>query len=110
MQEFDLLGHVVSKDGIRPNSRKLSVFKQMLPPTNVKSLQRFLGVLNWFRKFMPNVSELTHPLNKLLHKGTPWSWSTECQTAFEKLKDSLSEDTLIALPQFGKPYIIVVDA
>ena len=99
MNEFDHLGHVVSKEGIRPNPKKVQVLQQMAPPTSVKALQRLLGLANWFWKFVPNFTEIVHPLLHLTRKDSPWNWSEDCQTAFQLLKDKLTHADIMAFHQ-----------
>ena len=81
MQEFDHLGHVLSAEGIKPNPDKVKVLASLPPPSTVKSLQRFLGLANWFRRFIPDFATIAAPLTQLLHKNAVWNWTPECDTA-----------------------------
>ena len=65
----------------------------MSAPEDTKALQSFLGLMNYFKRFIPQYSTLTHLLRQLLHKDTKWIWSKECQTAFEKLTTALTSSS-----------------
>ena len=104
------MGHVLSADGIRPNPDKILALQQIASPTDVKSLQSFLGLANWFRRFIKDFAAISDPLTKLLHKDATWNWTEECEAAFIQLKQSLTSPPLIIFPDPTKPYVLVVDA
>ncbi len=64
-------------------------------PTNVTELRSFLGLLNYYRSFLPNIATILHPLNQLLQSNIEWKWTRECQHAFEKSKDLLTSSTVL---------------
>ena len=106
--EVKYLGYKINKDGIScENSFKLLNCQQ---PTDVKSLQRFLGMVNYFRKFVPLFSTIANPLYKLLRTDTPFNWTNECENAFIKLKTILDETTTLAHPDYNKEFILFSDA
>ena len=63
-------GHTISQDGIRPNKEKTDAINKLEPPTNAKALKSFLGAIQYFAKFIPNLSEKTDNMRQLLKKGT----------------------------------------
>ena len=69
------LGQVVSAQGIDTSERKVEAVLKMSPPTNQRSLQSFLGIVNHYGKFIPFLADLSAPLNKLLRKDAPFHWS-----------------------------------
>ena len=71
------LGHRVTSTGIKPDPSKIEAIKQMKLPTTVTELQRFMGMVNYVAKFIPNLAELTTPLRKLLQKDTEFCMNKE---------------------------------
>lgn len=106
------LGHIVSSDGLRPMEDKLDKIKQFPKPTSVKEVQMFLGLCNYYNKFIQNFSNLAQPLNGLLKKQKKeFVWTEECEKAFHALISSLtSEDLILQFPCFGKPFFLYTDA
>lgn len=84
------LAHVVSGEGIRPNSLLIMDVAAWNPPKNVCELKTFLGLCNYYRKFVPAFSELASPLNGLLRKEATFLWTGEQQKAFAQLKEKLT--------------------
>ena len=110
MQEVHHLGHVVSNRGIAPDPRKIQAVIGMEPPKTVKQMQQFLGMLNWFRKFVPRFSETAAPLYQLTKKEHTWEWTTACAEAFEELKRALTSAPILLLPDPRQPFVLMTDA
>jgi hypothetical protein len=110
LKEFDHLGHLLSAQGIKPNPDKIAALQEMSAPTDLKQLQSFLGLANWFRRFVPSFAKLSAPLTDLLKHSTTWLWTEACQTAFEALKTVLASAPVMGFPDPSKPYVLVVDA
>ena len=108
--QFQYLGHIVSADGIKPDPVKVQALQNMVPPTNVKQLQRFLGLLNWFRRFIKDRAEIISPLTQLLSKSVSFTWGPPQQEAFDTARRSLSADTIVRFPNFAKPFVLSCDA
>ena len=89
-ESVKFLGHIFTANGILADNEKIEAIKQLRVPSNVKEVQRFLGMITYLGKFIAYLSELTEPLRKLLHKQTEWHWDPEQQLAFEKLKTVMS--------------------
>lgn len=104
------LGHEISKHGIRPPSDRLKAVSEYPVPKTTKQLKRYLGLMNWFKKFIPNYSAVANSLYKLLRKGVKFTWQTEQQNAFEKLKESLVNSEALAFPRYDLPFILGVDS
>ena len=75
--------------------------------TQVRS---FLGLANYFRKFVQGYSKIALPLSRLTQKSRHFEWSSECQTAFEQLKYYLTHAPLLKMPELGKEFEVVTDA
>ena len=71
----EYLGHQVSKDGIRALPSKVAAIDKAPAPTNIQELCSFLGLLNYYGKFIPNLATVLHPLNALLQTDRKWTWS-----------------------------------
>ena len=68
---------------------------RMPPPSDVSTLRSFLGSVQFYGKFIPNLATLSEPLNRLLRKQTPWAWNAQEHEAFQTLKDELSKDHVL---------------
>ena len=89
----EYLGHRISREGLSPTDDKVKAIKQAPAPCNVTHLRSFLGVLNYYRKFL---SSILAPLNSLLQKNTNWSWGSAQANAFAEAKDALSSSQVLA--------------
>lgn len=108
--EVTYLGHIINKHGIRKCNDKVKAILNAPVPTDVKQLQSFLGLVNYYRNFVPNASALLAPLYDLLKKGAKWDWSVERNQAFETIKKSLASDTVLAHFDPKAKIILSVDA
>ena len=106
--QVEYLGHRISGEGIAcVNNGKLETMSR---PNNVKELQRFLGVANFFRKFIPVFSRVAYPLYQLLRKDKEFIWDEACESAFIKLKGCLLSDVVLAHPNYTKDFHLFTDA
>ncbi|GBN95279.1 Retrovirus-related Pol polyprotein from transposon 17.6 [Araneus ventricosus] len=109
------LGHIVTPDGITPLPEKVSAITDFPEPSTVKELRRFLALINFYRRFVPNAARTQAVLNAYL-KGakkndkTPITWTNEAKDAFEKCKHDLAEATVLYHPSVNATLSIVVDA
>ena len=108
--EIRYLGHIVSAKGIQPDPQKVEAVQNWKVPTNVHEVRSFLGLVNYFRKFIDHYSSIAIPLTNLTKKSVAWNWTGRCQDAFEKLKDCLVKAPLLRSPDESKPYEVVTDA
>ncbi|KAE8297832.1 Retrovirus-related Pol polyprotein from transposon 17.6 Protease [Larimichthys crocea] len=104
------LGHIVSATGVQVDPDKIEAVQNLPAPTNLKALQRFLGMAGWYHRFVPNFSQIAEPLNALNKKGAKFRWSPECQTAFITLKNHLVKPPVLAHPNFNAPFVVYTDA
>uniref|UniRef100_A0A914YQN2 RNA-directed DNA polymerase n=1 Tax=Panagrolaimus superbus TaxID=310955 RepID=A0A914YQN2_9BILA len=94
-RRIEYLGHIVDEHGIRPNPKKIESMVKMPPPKNLKELEAFLGMVNYYGKFIKNLSTLASPLFELKKKDVEWSWKENHEQAFELIKERLvSTDVL----------------
>ena len=109
--ELDFLGHHVNAEGITPLSDRIASLQDSEPPSNRTSLQRFLGMVNYYHRFLPGIAAILAPLHgQASGKGQSIEWSTECQHAFDKTKELLSQAVLLHHPQPEAPTSLTVDA
>ncbi|KAL9964953.1 hypothetical protein ACROYT_G028670 [Oculina patagonica] len=109
-EKFKFYGVVCGKEGIQPDPSKVSAIKQMSSPTNRQELQTFLGLANYMGPFIPKLSSLTAPLRELLKENYQFQWSLAHQDAFEKVKDSVSNEVTLTYFDPRKEIILQVDA
>ena len=108
--ETNYLGFVISDKGIKPDASKVEAIRNMPNSTTVKHVRSFLGMCNYYRRFLPNFSEIAAPLVALTKKYAKCKWSSSCQAAFKELKKSLTIIPLLAYPKLDKPYTLYTDA
>ena len=101
---------VVDRHGIHPSPRKVQAIQVVPVPENPTELKSFLGLVNYYRKFLPDMSTLVNPLNRLLAHDVPWGWTQDCQEAFQMLKEALLNSPLLAHYDPNKPVRLAVDA
>ena len=107
-KEITYLGYRISRDGI--SLKDECKIKKAPRPINVKSLQRFLGTANYFRKFIPNFALTAIPLYALLKKDNKFQWSQDCDNAFNKIKLALDNTATLAHPNYSKSFVLFTDA
>ncbi|GBM35438.1 Retrovirus-related Pol polyprotein from transposon 17.6 [Araneus ventricosus] len=95
--KISFLGYEIEQGKVSPNNANIETIKKLQPPTNVKELQRFLGSVNVYNKFIPQYAKLRYPLNQLLKKDVKFNWTNECQDAFDKLKETLTTKPVLNL-------------
>jgi hypothetical protein len=86
---IDFFGHRIDAEGIHATDDKLAAIVKAPAPQDEHQLRSFLGLLNYYAKFIPNLSTLLHPLNALLCKNHKWEWTAKCQHSFEQAKKTL---------------------
>ena len=107
---LEFLGHVVSPYGTSPHAAKVAAIQELPAPTNVSELRSVLGFCNYYRCYVPNYSAIVHPLNRLLAKDAPWSWTPECAQAFQDLKKELcTEGRALKRADPERPYVLYTD-
>ena len=110
VSSIKFLGHIVSAVGIQADPGKVEAIAKYPPPTNVKELQRFMGMINQAGKFLPHMASHTEPLRCLLQKDTDWLWDQPQQTAFRSLKDLLISADTLAHYDPSKDTVVAADA
>lgn len=104
------LGHVIDKDGVRPDPDKVAGIENFPQPQNVTELKRFLGMVNYLAKYVPELSTVGQPLYILLKNDLEWVWEPAQLTAFQKLKALLATAPVLAFYNANKPTVVSADA
>ena len=111
-EEVVFLGHVVGNGVKRPDAPKVEKLLSLKAPTNKKEVRSLIGLVNYYRNFVPNFSSLSATFSDLTRKGQPDKivWSGECEHAFDTLKQCLSSSPVLVLPDFSKLFFLRTDA
>ena len=86
---IQFLGHIISQEGITPVPAKIEAIQKMKPPTNINELRTFLGLINYYHKFVKNPAKVLEPLHQLLRKDVKWEWLIGQENAFNDIKQLL---------------------
>ena len=108
--EIKFLGHVFNKEGVKPDPTKLDAILKMEDPQDVSQLRRWLGMVNYLGRFIPNLREKLKPLNSLLRKDCVWTWGPAQDTAMNKVKVMLSEAPTLAFYDTARETVASADA
>ena len=106
VDEGNLLGHIISKDGVKVDPERVEAIKKVHLPQNLKALQSFNGQINFIRRFIPNLAELMNPPQKLLKKDAKFEWMDEGKDAFKSIKDAISRSLVLISPDYSKEFQI----
>ena len=94
-KHIQYLGHLVSGDGIEPLPEKLEAVENMPPPKTPKEVRQFLGLVGYYRKFVPKFADIARPLTNLIKQDVKFEWSEKCHKTFQLLKDMLLTEPVL---------------
>jgi hypothetical protein len=106
----EYLGYIIDAEGLHATPEKIDAIVNAPPPGNVQELRSFLGLVNYYGKFIQNLSTLAHPLNNLLRHSTAWNWNQECENAFQQLKQKLASAEVLVHYDPSLPLRLACDA
>ena len=106
----EYLGYRVDADGLHTTTEKVEAILNAPHPTDVRQLRSFLGLVNYYGRFVPDLATTAHPLNDLLKLETKWKWTDECEAAFCKLKEQLASTSVLAHYDVHLPLKLACDA
>ena len=95
LSEVEYLGYRITPEGQLPTLTKVKAITEAPAPTNISELKGFLGLVNYYDKFMNNLATILAPLYKILRKNTSWSWGPEQKSKFQEIKKQLTSDSLL---------------
>jgi hypothetical protein len=110
LREIKFLGHTISQDGISVDPEKVQEVMDWQPPTTVRQIQSFLGLVGYYRRFIPDFSRIAKPMTELLKKGVKFEWSQNCEDAFHALRQHLTTAPVLAQPDNTKSFDVYCDA
>lgn len=108
--EVSYLGHVVSAAGITCDPKKVKAVRDWPVPENVSEVRSFLGLAGYYRRFIPNFSEVASPLTNLTRKNKRFSWDSACEISFETLKTLLTSAPILSYPTETGKFVLDTDA
>jgi hypothetical protein len=106
-KEVGFLGHVVSEEGIQTDPEKIKAVEEWKTPTCVTEVRSFLGLASYYRRFIKDFATIASPLHKLTEKEKAFHWSDDCETAFQTLKQALTQSPILAYPRPGEEQFIL---
>ena len=110
MEEIAFLGHIMSREWVKPDPSKIKAIQEWESPSNVTKFRSFLGLAGYYRRFMKNFSTVARPFASLLKKNVPFQWNEKCQRSFERLKEAFTTAPILALPIGSGDYVVYIDA
>lgn len=108
-ESTDFVGYILSRDGIRKDPKTTRAISEFPQITNKKTLQSFLGLINFYSKFHNNHAKMTVPLHHLLKKDAPWSWGPDEEKTVSEIKRVFIEDVVLSYPDFAKSFYLNTD-
>ena len=108
--QVEYLGHMIDATGIHPTEDKARAIHEAPTPHDITQLRAFVGLLNYYGKFIPQAATHVAPLYKLLEKDNKWAWTKECDATFKTCKDLLTSEAVLAHYDTQKPIKLACDA
>jgi hypothetical protein len=106
MQEGKLLGHIISKDGIKIDPNRVATIMKIVTPKRKKEVRSFLGGVKFLRRFIPNLAEIIKFITSMLRKGSEIKWTPEYRKSFEYIKVSLTKSPILSRSDYAKDFIL----
>ncbi|GME64610.1 uncharacterized protein ACHE_50633A [Neofusicoccum parvum] len=108
--ETRFLSLIVGRDGIRMDPQKVAAILKWKAPTSLRGVRSFLGLCNYYRRFIKNYSRIAKPLTDLTKNTVAWAWTQKCEAAFQALKDAVRSDPVLWHFDPAKPIFLEVDS
>ncbi|GBC41210.2 enzymatic polyprotein, putative [Rhizophagus irregularis DAOM 181602=DAOM 197198] len=109
LRNINFLGHIVGRDGLRPDKEKVEKIENMRRPKTVTEVRSFLGLCSYYRRFIKGFSKIAKPLLNLTKKNEKFEWKEEQQEAFDVLRTKLTENPILVYPDFSREFILITD-
>jgi transposase InsO family protein len=110
VKEVEFLGMIVSREGIKMDDSKVKAIREWPTPKTVRGVRSFLGLANFYRRFIEGYAQVARPLNDLTKKNTPFAWKEAQQTAFDTLKNRFTTAPILAYPDNDRIFRLETDA
>jgi ADP-ribose pyrophosphatase YjhB (NUDIX family) len=108
--KLDFLGHVISREGISPQPKKIQSIVEWPKPTSVKEVQQFMGLANYYRRHVDKFAEFAAPLTSINDVSGMPEWNETLQKSFDDVKEHLTTAATLALPNMSLPFLLETDA
>ena len=110
LPKVKFLGHEIGNNTIKPIPSKIEAIKRIPSPKDKKDVMQFLGSVNFYSNFIEKLHKNRKPLYTLLHDDVKFQWTPEIDKIFQEIKNSMTADTKLTIPNTENPYFITVDA
>jgi hypothetical protein len=110
INEVLLLGHIINKDGLAVDPKKVADILNWKAPTDARGIKSFIGMAGYYWRFIEGFSRIAKPMTALLANKVEFKWTQKCQEAFEALKEKFSTAPVLVLPDVHKPFSVYCDA
>ena len=109
-QRVDYLGYTLTTKGIEPQHHKILPILRFTPPTKLRELRAFLGLVNYYKKLVPHRSHILEPLTRISSGKRKFKWENEQQQAFTLIKKMMARQILLHYPNFNIPFHVFTDS
>jgi len=109
VREVGFLGVIIGEDGVRMEKEKVQGVIEWLVPKSVKNVQKFLGLANYYRRFVKDFAKIAKLLHEITRKENKWSWGERQQKAFEELKERFTTEPVLVTPDLDKEMRVEAD-
>jgi hypothetical protein len=110
IHEVLFLRHIINKDGLAVNPKKVAYILNKKAPKDVRGIKSFIGMTGYYQRFIEDFSKIVRPMIDLLANKFEYKWTQKCQEAFEALKEKLTTMLVLVLPNVHKPFSVYCDA
>jgi hypothetical protein len=110
INEVLFLGHIINKDGLAVDPKKVAYIMNWKVPTDARGIKSFIGKVGYYQRFIEGFSKIAKPMIALLGNKVEFKWTQKCQEAFEALKEKLTTTPVLVLPDVHKPFLVYCDA
>jgi hypothetical protein len=110
VDEVMFLGHIINKDGLAVDPKKVTDILKWKAPTDTRGIKSFIGMAGYYRRFIEGFSKIARPMTTLLANKVEFKWTQKGQEAFEALKEKLTTTLVLVLPDVHKPFSVYCDA
>lgn len=108
--QITYVGHLLTADGLKPDPEKVRAIQEMPEPADKQAVMRFMGMVQYLAKFIPNLSEISAPLRSLLESKTQWHWEESQKKSFQQLRSLVASTPVLKYFDVNKPVTLSVDA
>ncbi len=109
IKEVEYLGHIITPDGVKPQSKKVDAILHLAPPSNPKQLCQFIGMVNYYCDHIKMCSHTLTPLTAQTKQKKHITWTPECQAAFQQIKSQLTQNALLSFPDPNFIFVLELD-